>query len=83
MEDELIKDIKTFSSKKLCTFIITNRIFNLNPTLARLAMEELALRRSSGDLFEFENYIETNLKQFPSLTQKLDVSSILKGMKNG
>lgn len=64
-------DINNFTSKKLCQIIVLYRYLRLNKDLSIKSMEELSLRRSNGDLFNFENYIEESLKELPELNFSL------------
>lgn len=64
-------NIANFNSKKLCQIIVCNRYLNLNKELALLSMEELSKRRSNGDQFDFESYIEESLSELPALNFKL------------
>lgn len=66
-DNEVKSNLINYSSERLCDVIITYRYFGLNKDLSISAMEELAKRRSSGDEFLYENYIDKNLKELPSL----------------
>lgn len=58
-EDQQIKEAK---SKILAGYVITYRLLGLNKDLAMKCMNELMIRKETGDDFEFENYIENNVK---------------------
>lgn len=73
-EDDTVDDLKAFSSERLSDIIITYRYFGLNKEKSLEAMKELAARRSAGNDFNYENYIDKNLKELPSL--KLDIKNI-------
>lgn len=66
-EDELLKNISTLPSVKLAEVIIANRYLNLYQELSLKAMEELGQRRIAGDSFQYEEYIETNMKDLPKI----------------
>ncbi|CAB4197019.1 hypothetical protein UFOVP1290_539 [uncultured Caudovirales phage] len=75
------KNIPSFSSEKLCEMIACERYFGFQPEIAVMCMEELSLRRINGDVFEFENYIESSLDQLPKIESKLpDIQSIIKNI---
>ena len=66
-----VEEIKTqmlsFPTTKLADIIIANRYLGLYKDLAVTAMEELSKRRMSGDNFQYEQYIEDELKKLPKL----------------
>lgn len=65
---ELVKaNIANYTSQVLCDMIICYRYFKFKEDVALLCMEELAKRRLNGDIFEFENYIDSNIKELPVL----------------
>ena len=76
---EKLKDnIPTFSSEKLCQFVVCYRYLNYDKDLAISAMGELAKRRNNGDKFDFESYIEESLSTLPKITvEALDIRNIL------
>lgn len=64
---EIKNNIPTFSSDKLCQFVICHRYLNYSKDLSILAMEELAKRRINGDNFDFESYIDKCLSELPAI----------------
>lgn len=62
---ELKEFCKKTDSKILATRIAIFRHLNLNKKLAIQCMEELSARRAAGDDFNFEQYIENKIAQFP------------------
>ncbi len=57
------KQVKEAKSKILAGYIIAYRLFKLNKELAESCMVELMIRKENGDIFEFEKYIEENVKE--------------------
>lgn len=78
-DEEIAKDIPNQPSEKIADIVISFRYLGLYKNLSVTAMEELSRRRESGDEFQFEKYIENNLKSLPKLDFKLpDMDGILK-----
>jgi hypothetical protein len=67
-------NIKHFSSEKLCEIIATFRYLGMMRENAIKSMEELALRRTNGDQFDFETRINEIFQSFPAF--KLDLKKI-------
>lgn len=65
--EKIKKKIPSHSSKKLCEIIVSARYLGLNEELDILCMEELSKRRSFGDNFEFEDFIEKSSNELPPL----------------
>jgi hypothetical protein len=66
--DKVKSLIPQYNSSKLCEMIVCDRYFGFNKEIGIMCMEELALRRSQGDTFLFEKYIEEALAKLPALT---------------
>lgn len=82
-ESEAIKNISNYSNEKLADIIITHRYFGLYENLSIAAMKELATRRTNGDKFEYEKYIEENLKSLPQFKlQKFSMKDAFATLKN-
>jgi hypothetical protein len=64
---EISKNIREYTSQKLCEMIICDRYFGCYKELAIICMEELANRRVNGDLYDFESYIDNSLSELPKL----------------
>lgn len=80
-EDETVKNISKYTSIKLADIVIGYRYLGLYEKISIAAMEELGNRRVAGDTFEFEKYIDDNLKTLPKLEFKVaDISSMIKGL---
>jgi hypothetical protein len=65
--EKMKNNIPTFTSEKLCEIIVAHRYLGFNEQAAVLCMQELASRRSSGDTFQFEQYIEECQKDMPEI----------------
>lgn len=59
----------------LAAQVVLYRVLNMEKQTALACMAELARRRESGDPFEFENYIEDQVKKLP-VVKPLDVSQV-------
>jgi hypothetical protein len=81
-EEEILKNINTYSIEKLCDIIIANRYLGMFNKLHIPCMEELSRRRASGDMFPFEDYIENNIKDLPKLDFKItDIGAMINSIK--
>ena len=58
--------LSKISSKTLCVLIAFNRAFNMDLKLMNDCMNELASRRISGEIFNFEDEIDKEFKEFKS-----------------
>lgn len=66
------------NSKKLCEMILVNRYFNMSKDITIACMEELAKRRTEGDDFNFEKYIEDSAAKMPVINLKIpDLKDVL------
>lgn len=61
------ENVPTYTSEKLCEMIVCDRYFGCFREIAVICMEELAFRRSKGDSFDFETFIEKAHKSLPEL----------------
>ena len=57
--------IKSASSKELAARIVVHRLLGINKDLAIKCMEELLLRESNGDSFDFKSYIKQEFENSP------------------
>jgi hypothetical protein len=64
---KIIENLHQYDMIRLCDIIICDRYLGFNPELATACMEELGRRRSAGDTFDFEEYIEREYKALPKL----------------
>jgi len=86
--ENFTKNIKQFTVKKLCEIVVVDRYLGSLNTEAIACMQELANRREAGDMFDYESFIDNELKKLPifkmNLTQKMHVGydlSVLRGIK--
>ncbi len=73
-------DVKKAGSKNLAGYVVAYRLLGIYKELSIKCMKELMNRRSAGDDFNFEEYIEDELKDAPKPNDLKKVSSILKGL---
>lgn len=73
-------NIKNAGSKNLAGYVVAYRLLNIHKELSILCMEELMIRRSNGDDFNFEEYIENELKDAPKPNDLTSIQNILKGL---
>jgi hypothetical protein len=73
--------ISQSSSEVLATQVVVYRSLGLNKTLALLSMAELARRRDLGEEFNYENFIEEELKKIPKI-ESFDVAGLSKNIKS-
>lgn len=64
-------ECKQYSTVKLCQIIVTARYLGSMREEAVACMQELALRRQSGEEFLYENFIENELKKLPNFKEDL------------
>ncbi len=69
-----LKDTKEATSEYLCAYIVSAYYITGDKEIVVAFMKELARRRSEGDLFEFENYIDSELAKLPNF--KMDLASM-------
>ena len=75
--NKIIENLPQYTSQKLCEIIVCDRYLNFNPELALACMKELSNRRSSGDDFKFENYIDDTYNELPKIEFSMpDLQSI-------
>jgi|SRR5579885_2384605 len=76
--DLIRKNLPQYTSQKLCEMIVADRYLSFNKEMGVMCMEELARRRTAGDPFEFEKYIDDAFNSLPKLDFKLsDIRSVL------
>jgi len=74
-EPDLLELQDTFSTN-LCDVIITFRYLGVFKARAIACMKELAQRRANGDTFEFEEYIQTQMKTMPNINAAIPKYSL-------
>lgn len=74
------KDLSKASSQFLAAIIVVYKALGLDRDHAIACMNELAKRKNDGDVFDYDKYIDDNLKKFP-ISKHNDVSSVLKMVK--
>jgi len=66
LEEKPKNQLEKADSKFLAVNVITFRLFGWNKEAAEKSMKILGLRRQAGDLFEFESFIEEQIKKAKS-----------------
>ena len=69
-EKQIQQDLPKYPSDKFADIVIALRYLGLFKQTCVLAMEELANRREKGNDFDYEGYIEMNMKTLPELNPK-------------
>ena len=65
--DEIKENLASFKTDKICQIIVCNKYFSFNKDLTVSCMEELASRRSAGDPFNYEEFIDSSFNELPVL----------------
>lgn len=82
--DEIVKNVPTYTSKKLCSMIVCDRYIGIDEKIAVACMEELAKRRENGDDFDFESFIDQEFCKLPKLDFSVpDLRTILGNLVPG
>ncbi len=68
MDNEL-EDFNKIDSKTLAATIVAYRYLGLNKDRAKKSMQELLLRENKGDSFNYEKYIQDQIKELPDLSE--------------
>lgn len=77
--EEFKKNAPKLSNEKLCEVIMTFRYLGIMQNEAIIAMEQLASRRGTGDIFDYETRITELMADLPKIT--LDLNKILKSYR--
>lgn len=81
-EDQLREKLKDFPIEKVADIVVTSRYIGLYRNLEVEAMQELGNRRAAGNSFNYEEYIETNIKALPVINLTLpNVGSLFDAIK--
>lgn len=75
------EDLVKTSSESLAAQIVVYRSLGLNKKLAIACMQELSARRKAGDTFEYEKFIEEELKKIPK-SNSMDLTKITKDIQS-
>lgn len=62
-------------SDVLAAYVVSFRAIGIGENFAILCMEELVRRRSLGEEFDFEDWIETELAKIPKIA-KIDITNM-------
>lgn len=58
-------EIDKMSSEVLAAHVVVYRVLGMNKEFSLLCMKELVNRRKNGDDFQYEEYIDTKITEFP------------------
>lgn len=72
------EEILAAPSKILAGYVVVYRLLKIYRERSEACMIELMNRRSNGDDFDFESYIENELKEAPKPNDLSKISQILK-----
>jgi hypothetical protein len=76
--DEVRAHVPEYTNEKLCDMIVCDRYFGFEESIYVICMEELSKRRTNGDMFDFETYIDLAQKELPVLDFSIpDIRSVL------
>jgi len=77
--DQIKANLPQYGNEKLCEMIVCDRYFGFEKKVSTICMEELARRRSEGDVFAFEAHIEKISKEMPviDLSGTPDIRTII------
>jgi hypothetical protein len=83
--DNKLSEVKNTNSESLAAYIVLYRSLGIGKNLALACMTELSTRRSNGDDFNFEAFIEEEVGKIPKPppvgSSLISLKSILKGIK--
>lgn len=65
----------TTSSEALAAHVVAYRVLGIQKDFAVHCMQELSRRKDTGDLFDFEQYIEANVQKMPK-PQQIDMKQM-------
>lgn len=79
MSDNFEENISKFDDNKLCEIVVANRYLGTMREEAIRCMQELAIRRTNGSVFDYEKHIEQLIESLPKIN--LDLTKIMKMTK--
>ncbi|KKN67662.1 hypothetical protein LCGC14_0459210 [marine sediment metagenome] len=74
--------IGSCTSEMLATYVIIYKTLNMDKEMALLSMKELAIRREQGDDFDYETFIEEEIKKIPKM-RNLNLPEMGKSIMSG
>lgn len=81
LKEDVINKISSFDDKKLCSFIVSYNYLGFEKEIAIAAANELSNRRTNGSNFQFEEYINQEVKKLPDLSSSFKVKDLLAALK--
>ncbi len=79
IEERQMASISTSTSKTLAAHVIVYRALGMNKDIAIACMQELAKRKNDGDDFDFEDFIDNELKKIPK-QKNTDYAQVIRDM---
>lgn len=80
MSNNIDEDLSIVPSEILAAIVVAYKSLGFNKTLAIKAMNELSLRQSNGDQFDYNKFIEDELQKIPKI-EITNIGNILKSIK--
>lgn len=75
------EDLKKSDSKTLSAYVVLYKSLGINRELAIECMKELALRRTNGDEFDYELFIQEELDKIPK-PKNVDYKQIFQSVES-
>jgi hypothetical protein len=75
-EEQDLKIDSNISSETLCAHIVAYKFLGVNRQMAIKCMQEIALRKNKGDVFDYDGFINEELRKLPKPTN-MDHKSLL------
>lgn len=83
MENKLLNkclEMNIANSKSLAAHIVSYKVYNIDSKFSLICMEELVRRRNLGEEFNFEQYIEDQIKLLPKPDPIVNFKTIIKNI---
>lgn len=75
-------EIPQVDSKLLAAHIVVYRTLGIEKEFALACMEELARRRTLGEEFDYEIFIETEVAKIPKIDELENITNLSRQIKN-
>lgn len=79
MAETNVPDLKTLPSENLAAMVVAYKTIGIYKELALSCMTELSIRRSNGDNFAFEEFIDKEASKIPKIesTNLISLTSMI------
>jgi len=71
-----LKIDSSISSEALCAHVVVYKFLGINRDMAVKCMQEIALRKSNGDSFDYDGFISSEISKLPK-PQEINHNSLL------